>query len=77
MPQRTSGVTTTAERKRRSMRRWRPARQLLAFLGRYFWLPCPACGEMFSGHEATGPAVTRDDESRMVTCPACALESDP
>lgn len=26
-------------------------RRVYAALGGYFWLPCPACGEMFGGHE--------------------------
>jgi len=29
--------------------RW--LQQLRAWLGGYFWLPCPICGEYFGGHE--------------------------
>lgn len=38
------------------MIRWlnRRFNQAWAFVGGYFWLPCPRCGEMFGGHEKTG-----------------------
>ncbi len=29
----------------------RAAHQAFAYLGGYFWLPCPLCGEHFGGHE--------------------------
>jgi hypothetical protein len=32
--------------------RFRRLNRIYAFLFGYFWLPCPACGEMFGGHEA-------------------------
>jgi predicted RNA-binding Zn-ribbon protein involved in translation (DUF1610 family) len=28
--------------------------RLRAWLGGYFWLPCPICGQHFGGHEAVG-----------------------
>jgi hypothetical protein len=32
--------------------RWRWLARLRACLGGWFWLPCPACGQMFAGYEA-------------------------
>ncbi len=32
----------------------------------YFWLPCPTCGEMFSGCEA-GTAIKIDSKSDLVS----------
>lgn len=35
---------------------------LRAHLGGYFWLPCPACGRFFGGHEwpTFGPSLPTD-----------------
>ena len=44
------------------------------FMG-YFWLPCPACGRMFGGHEYR-PApidISRPGRSWML-CPPCELQ---
>ncbi len=32
--------------------RWRRLNRWYAHTFRYFWLPCPICGESFGGHEA-------------------------
>lgn len=37
------------KRDKRKQPRW--LQQLRAYLGAYFWLPCPICGEYFGGHE--------------------------
>jgi hypothetical protein len=31
--------------------------QFLAYVGGYFWLPCPVCGELFAGFEASNESV--------------------
>lgn len=33
------------------MMRFRKWNQLRAWFGGYFWINCPACGQMFGGHE--------------------------
>lgn len=62
--------------------RW--AHRIYAWLGGYFWLPCPVCGEHFSGHEigrAVGatehldsiplfPSMRRESPGRAI-CPTC------
>jgi hypothetical protein len=50
-----------------------------AWLGGYFWLPCPNCGRMFGGHESMRGEIlwNGDDWSRgLVTCPhpACRAQ---
>lgn len=53
-----------------------------AWLGGYFWLPCPVCGKHFGGHEwMTGdPCCTVPDEIdgrygvSIAICPACTLK---
>ena len=35
-------------------------RKLRANLGGYFWLPCPICGEMFGGFEASSQCITKE-----------------
>ena len=42
--------------------------KLWAKLGGYFWLPCPLCGRMFGGHEASIEGWIR--EGKMV-CRKC------
>ena len=37
------------------------------FMG-YFWLPCPACGKMFGGHEAFHTRTVLVGGRSMVTC---------
>jgi phage terminase large subunit GpA-like protein len=40
----------------------------------YFWMPCPKCGEMFGGHQATWTTVTvqeADGPHAYVVCPDC------
>ncbi len=52
---------------------------LYAFLGGYFWLPCPLCGENFGGHEWH----THNENSSIMTsrgtgegvCPNCHDEA--
>lgn len=31
--------------------RFRKWNQFRAWFGRYFWLPCPLCGQMYGAHE--------------------------
>ena len=42
------------------------------FFGGYFWLPCPMCGKMFSGHEKGGD-LWLDSMNGKMTCadPEC------
>ncbi len=48
---------------------------LRAHLGGYFWLPCPNCGKMFGGHEASG-SLYDSWVSGQSTCndPKCLAE---
>jgi hypothetical protein len=56
----------------------RRAHRLYAFLGGYFWLPCPLCGNCFGGHEwrdldgnlSSIPDETTPGLSHGI-CPAC------
>ncbi len=52
-------------------RRWE---QYKAYLGGYFWLPCPICGEMFGGQEEHGRLCLKN-ESGWRTCINCAKEA--
>jgi len=45
--------------------------RLRAWLGNYFWLPCPACGRMFGGHERGGGALLISSTRTMMCCPRC------
>lgn len=31
--------------------KFRALNRMIAFIGGYFWLPCPCCGQNFGGHE--------------------------
>lgn len=44
--------------------------RIWAFVGGYFWLPCPRCGRMFGGHEVGGRLGSR------LTCSACRPAED-
>jgi hypothetical protein len=76
----TTKLRRAAHRKRRWMRRHRLRRQVHAFAGRYFWLPCPLCGEESGGHEWIGRIVLPRDsgtpgvEGGTGVCPACELD---
>lgn len=60
---------------RRRMRRWRPRRAIWAYRSGVFWLPCPTCGEPFSGHEWVGRfTVKQPDRSGRGVCPACEVD---
>lgn len=46
--------------------------RFLAWVGGYFWLPCPVCGEPFAGFEhrfSTPPSGIMIDGHMMGTCP--------
>ena len=48
--------------------------QVKAYMGGYFWLPCPMCGNMFGGHEKGGDMYDPVDLFRgNMTCadPEC------
>jgi hypothetical protein len=45
--------------------RWRRIARLRAHLRGYFWLPCPACGQMFAGYEHGGLIL-----DGRICCPA-------
>ena len=43
-----------------------------AWMFGYFWLPCPACGKYFGGHESPiGAGIIKDGIGFMV-CKSCA-----
>ena len=49
----------------------------------YFWIPCPVCGEMFGGHEASGAqrivSYSKDKGTDWrVTCPkiSCIVKTN-
>lgn len=47
---------------------------LVALVFGYFWIPCPACGEYFGGHEYDSKmcgVVQIDSHFNFVTCPKC------
>lgn len=45
-----------------------------AWLGGYFWLPCPLCGEMFGGHQwrKCGSIRTKQPGLNKLVCPRCS-----
>jgi hypothetical protein len=45
--------------------------RLYARLMGYFWLPCPACGKMFGGHEANHTRTFPFQGRSWMTC-GCA-----
>lgn len=47
--------------------RW--CHKLFAHALGFFWLPCPACGEMFGGHEWRDPSVQTDPVTKKGCCP--------
>lgn len=48
--------------------------RIYAWLFGYFWLPCPACGDMFGGHEVTMQMGGKQYETGKIFCPSCAHE---
>lgn len=58
----------------RFLHRWR------AWLGGYFWIPCPLCGDMWGGHEWKAPWARIPDPIRpgisKGICNECALAVD-
>jgi hypothetical protein len=48
----------------------RPWARLRAFLGGYFWMPCPVCDRMFGGHEDGGILLGKGHTDKM-TCTRC------
>ena len=53
----------------------KPLRWLRAFVGGYFWLPCPICGENFGGFE-WGESLMSSWDGGEGVCPACSEEAD-
>jgi hypothetical protein len=58
--------------------RWRRAHRTYASLAGFFWLPCPLCGTMMSGHEwrdidGKPSRIPKGDGPGSFTgiCPAC------
>ena len=51
--------------------------KLYAFLGSYFWLPCPICKEYFGGHEVYGYLLNSPYNGRgWGICPKCTDEAE-
>lgn len=48
--------------------------RLRAWIGGYFWLPCPVCDRMFAGFECTGHLRTPIGEPDQATCHRCPGE---
>ena len=56
--------------------RFRTLNRIRAFLGGYFWLPCPLCDEMFGGHEwQTGNDLYTSPVIGVGVCPDCGEEA--
>jgi hypothetical protein len=53
--------------------RW--LQRLRAYLGHYFWLPCPICNQYFGGHEPLGSLYLGNNRGRVV-CANCAAEAE-
>mgnify|MGYP001612338502 CR=1 FL=1 len=51
--------------------------QALAFLGGYFWLPCPICGEPFAGFEWGDGILATSPGGGVGVCskPECEAEA--
>ncbi|MEE9510392.1 MAG: hypothetical protein V3V81_07860 [Candidatus Bathyarchaeia archaeon] len=49
-------------------------RRLRAFLGCYFWLPCPVCGRMFGGFEIAENGLMTTGHSGKAVCKKCNLK---
>lgn len=51
--------------------------QILAFLGGYFWLPCPICGEPFAGFEWGNGSLAHTPTTGEGVCskPECEAEA--
>lgn len=47
-----------------------------AFLGGYFWSPCPMCGECFGGQEEPSGSLYCGMGSGKVVCANCAEEAE-
>jgi hypothetical protein len=45
--------------------------QVLAFVRRSFWLPCPICNKKFAGHEWYNVSLKGNDYSGVGVCPLC------
>ena len=56
------------------MRQWRWLNRCYAFIGGYFWLPCPICGRYFGGHEWSESLYLGYGSGRG-TCPWCVEET--
>ena len=46
--------------------------QLWEKVGGWFWAPCPECGQMFGGHEASHTSKVMDDGAHLLVCKNCA-----
>lgn len=54
-------------------RRWNRFR---AWIGGYFWLPCPLCGREFGGHEVRqGETLWLSPLEGRCVCPDCGPEA--
>jgi hypothetical protein len=52
---------------------WRRTR---AYLGGRFWLPCPICGEHFSGYEVSGATLMTSAFTGKCVCPKKSCRED-
>jgi len=49
---------------------------IYAFLGGYFWSPCPLCRKYFGGHERKTGSLMDSMNSGRAVCPDCKNEAD-
>ena len=47
-----------------------------AFIGGYFWMPCPLCGKYFGGHEKNGGHLATSLGSGVSTCADCTKDAE-
>lgn len=68
-------MMTEADAMRQLMRDSAEKRRAEALAGRWFWMPCPLCGEYFGGQEWRG-RIMLPDEGMMARgiCLPCELE---
>ena len=57
-----------------TMPRW--VHRFRAWLGGYFWTPCPRCGRMFGGHERPSGRLMINDSEGFITCSHCAIAEE-
>lgn len=74
-PSTAAKLESAAIERRAAMRRDRHKRYMEALRTVTFWMPCPLCGEHFSGAEWVNRiSVPSGEHTTSGVCPACELE---